>query len=83
MRFGVASPYPLRKDILCKYVAYLAEEGLQHKSIKVYLAGIHKKGFGQPLCKWGDARLEYVMACIKALGCSNLNYMAGKCVRLK
>ena len=39
-QFGVASPYPLQEHTLCRYVAYLAQQGLKHRTIKAYLLGI-------------------------------------------
>ena len=34
VRFGVAHPFPLIEPTLCSYVAFLAREGLKHKTIK-------------------------------------------------
>ena len=43
---------PAREEVLCKFVAQLAEEGLKHRTIKCYMAGIRHlhiaKGLGNP-----------------------------------
>ena len=56
------------EDTLCRYVAFLAGEGLRHRSIKTYLAGIRclqiQKSLGNPFAN-GWPRLEYVLSGIK------------------
>ena len=46
------TPLPLEEDQLCLYVAHLADEGLQHSSIKGYLSAIRRMqivgGLGDP-----------------------------------
>ena len=36
----VLHPYPLQADILCSYVAFLAEQEPKHRTIKAYLSRI-------------------------------------------
>ena len=52
-RYGVTHPYPLTEHILCHYVAFLAKEGLKHRTIKAYLSGIRylqiMKALGKPV----------------------------------
>lgn len=68
VKYGVATPYPLQEDTLCRYVAFLAREGLRHRSIKSYLSGIRclqiQHGFGNPFAD-PLSRLEYVLTGIK------------------
>ena len=64
----MTEPFPLQEDTLCRFVAFLAQEGLKHRSIKSYLSGLrfaqihHAQGnpFDKPL-----PRLEYVLAGVK------------------
>ena len=68
VKYGVASPYPLQEDTLCRYVAFLAREGLRHRSIKSHLSGIRclqiQHGLGNPFAN-PLPRLEYVLTGIK------------------
>ena len=49
---GKFNPLPLEENRLCLYVAHLADEGLQHSSIKGYLSAIRRlqivRGLGDP-----------------------------------
>ena len=68
MRFGVATPYPLLDDTLCRYVAFLTKEGIKHQTIKSYLSGIRclqiQLGLGNPFAITLP-RLECVLLGIK------------------
>ena len=68
MRYGVSPPYPLQEDILYRYVAFLAQEGLKHRSVKSYLSGIRclqiHQSLGNPFAH-AMPRLEYVLTGIK------------------
>lgn len=59
---------PVSEDILCKYVAFIANQGLKHATIKTYLSAIRHmqivSGYGDPF-KGQMARLEYVMRGVK------------------
>lgn len=64
-----ATPIPLSEDVLCFYVAHLADQGLAHATIKVYLSAarhLHiSSGFPEPHI--GDMpRLSQTMRGIKA-----------------
>lgn len=67
-RYGVTHPYPLTEHILCRYVAFLAKEGLKHRTIKAYLSGIRylqiMKALGNPF-EVSLPRLEYVLTGVK------------------
>ena len=67
-RYGVTHPYPLTEHILCRYAAFLAKEGLKHRTIKVYLSGIRylqiMKALGNPF-EVLMPRLEYVLTGVK------------------
>ena len=69
MKYSVQNPFPLEENILCSYVAYLAEQNLKHRTIKAYLSGIRylqiQKSLGNPFASGSMARLEYVLAGIK------------------
>lgn len=59
---------PAQEDVLCKFVAQLATEGLRHRTIKSYMAGIRHlhigEGLGDPfLPSW--AKLHYVLRGVK------------------
>ena len=56
---------PAREEVLCKFVAQLAEEGLKHRTIKCYMAGIHiAEGLGDPFLP-PLAKLHYVLRGVK------------------
>ena len=62
------SPFPLAEDQLCSFVAHLAEEGLQHSSVKGYLSAIRHLqilgGMGDPfVASW--PLLEYTLKGLK------------------
>ena len=64
---------PASEGVLCRFVASLASEGLKHRSIKTYLAGVRhlhiREGCGDPFVPVLH-RLHYVMRGIKrAQGC--------------
>ena len=46
------SPLPLSEQILCNFVAHLADEHLKHHTVKMYLSGLHflqiKAGLSDP-----------------------------------
>lgn len=69
MTYRVRHPFPLQEDILCRYVAFLAEQKLKHRTIKAYLSGIRhlqiQKALGNPFKNGGMPRLEYVLTGIK------------------
>ena len=62
------SPLPVSENVLCHYVAHLAQEGLKHRSIKTYLSAIcHVQivaGQGDPF-QTPFPLLEYVLRSIK------------------
>lgn len=63
-----ASPLPLSEEQLCRYVSFLAREGLRHSSIKGYLSAIRRMqilgGMGDPFAaSW--PLLEYTLRGIK------------------
>ena len=62
---------PVREDVLCKFIAQLSLDGLRHRTMKTYMAGIRllqiDRGLGDPflssLCKlhyvlWGVKRTQ-------------------------
>ena len=67
--YAVQPPYPLQEVTLCRYVTYLAQQGLKHRTIKAYLSGIRclqiQKALGNPLVNGSMSRLEYVLMGIK------------------
>ena len=68
VKYGIATPYTVEDDTLCRYVAFLAMEGLRHRSIEVYLSGIRclliQRGMGNPFAS-SLPRLKYVLTSIK------------------
>ena len=40
LKYGVITTFPLQEDILCRYIAFLVQEGLKHRSIKSHSYGI-------------------------------------------
>ena len=68
-QFGIASPYPLTEGTLCRYVAFLGQEGLKHSTIKAYLSGIRfaqiHLSLGNPFSNGAMPRFEYVLTGIK------------------
>ena len=69
IRFGIWEPYPLREDKLCRFVVFLASEGLKHRTIKLYLSGLRFanifQDYGNPFKSEALPRLEYVLGGIK------------------
>ncbi len=43
---------PAREEVLCKFVAQMASEGLRYRTIKAYMAGVRhlhiEEGLGDP-----------------------------------
>ena len=68
---GNWTPLPVCESLLCKYVSYLAKEGLKHRTIKTYLSGIRylqiRSGFPDPFHTAHMPRLEYTMKGIKRI----------------
>ena len=47
-KFGV-NPLPATENILCYFVTWVGQEGLQHSTIRTYLSGVHQThGFPWP-----------------------------------
>ena len=71
MRCGVANPYLLQEDTLCRYVAFLAKEGLRRRTIKSYLSGLRclqiQRGLGNPFAD-SLPRLDYGIKQVEARG---------------
>ena len=67
-QFKIADPYPLSEGTLCRFVAFLAHEGLKHRTIKAYLSGLRfaqiHHDLGNPFIGYLP-RLEYVLAGVK------------------
>ena len=67
--FGVEQPYKLKEETLCHFVAFLAGEGLKHRSIKANLAGIRfsniAQNYGNPFVNGDMPHLEYTLGGIK------------------
>lgn len=68
-RFQVQPLYPLSEEVLCCYVAFLAGEGLKHRTIKAYLSAIRFKqitqSLGNPFTSGAMSHLECVLGGIK------------------
>ncbi len=62
------TPVPANEDTLCHFAAALAVEGLHHRTIKSYMAGVHhlhiSEGHEDPFSA-GLHRLHYVLWCVK------------------
>ena len=65
---AVREPYPV-EDTLCRYVAYLSNQSLKHRTIKAYLSALRfaqvHQGLGDPFRQSPMPLLEYVLAGIK------------------
>lgn len=63
-----AKAVPVSEQVLCRYVSYLAESGLKHRTIKSYLSAIRflhiAEGEADPF-KASHLRLQYVLQGIK------------------
>ena len=63
------TPLPVSESILCKFVSYLACEGLKHRSIKTYLSGVRylqiRSGFPDPFHGSHMPRLDYTVRGVK------------------
>ena len=68
-RFKIQNPFPLTESIICRFVAFLDQEGLKHHTLKVYLSGLRfaqiYQALGNPFLKDSMPLLDYVLAGIK------------------
>lgn len=68
-RFNIQNPFPLTESILCYFVAFLCQEGLKHRTLKVYLTGLRfaqvHQVLGNPFLKDCMPLLDYVLVGIK------------------
>ena len=59
---------PTGEDVLCKFVTKMASEGLKHRTIKTYMAGVRhlhiKEGLGDPFLP-SLRKLHYVLRGVK------------------
>ncbi len=59
---------PAREEVLCKFVAQMASEGLRYRTIKAYMAGVRhlhiEEGLGDPFLP-SLPRLHYVLRGVK------------------
>jgi len=62
-------PFPVREQLLCRFVASLGQQKLKHRTIKTYLSGIRfaqiHLGMGNPFLPQSMPQLEYLLAGIK------------------
>ena len=63
------TPFPLSEAVLCRYVSFLADQGLKHSTIKVYLSAAHymqiSAGLPDPFAGVAWTRLDYVTRGVK------------------
>ncbi len=63
------SPVPASEPTLCSFVSYLANEGLKHRTLKVYLSAVRhlhiERGLQDPFQGKPSPRLQYVLRGIK------------------
>ena len=68
-RFKIQNPFPLTETIICRFVAFLGQEGLKHPTLKVYLSGLRfaqiHQALGNPSLKDSMPLLDYVLTGIK------------------
>ena len=66
VRFQIQEPF---EDLLCRYVAFLAQQHLKYRTIKVYLSAIRclqiQQGMGNPFADGAMPRLECVLTGVK------------------
>ena len=66
---GNFTPLPVNQSLLCSYVSYLADQGLKHCTIKVYLSAIRNLqisyGLGDPFAGVAWPQLDLVMRGVK------------------
>ena len=59
----------VKEEVLCRFVAYLGQQSLRHRTIKAYLSGIRfahiRHGLGNPFQAKAMPLLEYVLSRIK------------------
>ena len=62
-------PFPLSENHLCYFVSVLANEGLQHQTLKSYLSALRyvqiARGLPKPFADASFPRLEYVLKGVK------------------
>ena len=62
-------PLPVSESRLCKFVSFLADQKLKHRTIKTYLSGVHyfqiRSGWRDPFHNSHMPHLEYTMKGIK------------------
>ena len=68
-RFKIQNPFPLTETIICRFVAFLGQEGLKHRTLKVYLSGLRfaqiHQALGNLFLKDSMPLLDYVLTGIK------------------
>ena len=66
---GGMTPLPVVESVLCKFVSYLADQKLKHRTIKTYLSGVRyfqiRSGLADPFHGSHMPQLEYTMRGIK------------------
>ena len=66
---AITQPFPASEIVLCRYVTYLGQQNLKHKTIKAYLSGLRftqiHLGGGNPFQNDAMPQLEYVLKGIK------------------
>ena len=66
---GITQPFPPSENVLCRYVTYLGQQNLKHKTIKAYLSGLRftqiHLGGGDPFQNDAMPQLEYMLKGIK------------------
>ena len=64
-----AVPLPVSELRLCKFVSFLADQKLKHRTIKTYLSGVRyfqiRSGWRDPFHNYHMPHLEYTMKGIK------------------
>ena len=66
---SITQPYPLREETLCRYVSFLADQSLKHRTTKSYLSGIRfaqiHQGLKDPFAEKTMPLLEYTLLGVK------------------
>ena len=63
-RYGIINPFPINELLLCRFTAFLADEGLAPARIKAYLSGIRH---GQVIQGFPEPRKDGAMPRLKLL----------------
>ncbi len=75
-------PLPLTEPIMCRYVSYLGNQGLAHKSIKAYLSALRHLAISYKLPNPKISNMAYLHQVFRVIGSEHAKRRPGNRKRL-